>query len=477
MVVVSLGCGTLPPRDGSSMTAAVVASAALLLGWSLLSHVAARQLIIAAKNGQIDPVASANYLDTQLLILRHLGLGVVAMCLAGFGLAGHITSAGIVGDWMSLQSIGLLTPAVAILAMTASAEYSFMTGVDQVDPVGQVGQVGHVGHVDMVHAWRGRMKYIAAHLRGTIAWLAVPVVVLMAISDGISRLPIPASVSALAMPLASLAMVLVGLPMLTRLVFRSTPMDPDRADWYRRLIHAAGGGRIAVSRWDTGRQTANALVAGFVPPWRRLWITDRIEDELPPDQIALIVLHEIGHLRRRHMPLRMLSLIPAWGLGWATTRLMGEAAFAEAAGLGAGLAATLAMLRWVSHATEFDADRWACETAARISAGGGSAEMADAGSIEGLPANRTAAGRSLAAALRRVSFGADPGRSSWLHPSIDARTARLISPAACNGDAVARRAESPWKRFSRRFRNLRSRPNRPQSAHPHPWDCSDQIRC
>lgn len=398
LVVVSLGCGTLPPVEGVELLPAVTASAGLLLGWAILCHIAATQLVAGVRKGQIDAVAAANYLDVQLGIFRWFGLGVVAICLAGFGLAPALAASTLIGPWMSIQAILFLIPASALVAMTASSQWTFMNRID-----------GGGGNCP---------KYIVDQLRRGMAWLALPVVVLMGVADLIGLLPLSPEISAMAIPLASIVMVLAGLPILTRWIFRSGEMSEERRRWYASLIQSSGGGRIGVTRWDTGSMSSNALVAGFVPPWRRLWITDRIEDELPRSQIAMIVLHEVGHLRRRHMPLRMLALLPAWAVGLLTTRALEPWAMAEAVGLAIGLLATLIALRLVSHATEYDADAWACRAAAMMG-----------GEIEGVPASMQEAAESLSMALRRVTLGADPSKSTWLHPSVDCRVDRLRNEA------------------------------------------------
>ena len=435
LVVVSLGCGTLPASDigDAGLVTAAAASVGLLSGWAMLCWIAAGQLVGGAAAGQIDPISAAKYLDVQLTVFRWLGLGVTAMCLAGFGLAPAVMGHRWLGTSMAVQAIVFLLPAAALIAMTAASECRFMAGVD--------GQTLRL---------RESASYVLGQLRGSIAWLAVPVVALMFVADLITRLPMDPAAAKVAMPVASVVLLLLGLPLLTRLIFRSSPIPAGRMDWYRALLHGAGAGRIGISRWDTGGASCNALVAGFIPPWRRLWITDRIEDELPTDQIAMIVLHEVGHLRRRHMPLRMLSLVPAWAIGWAATRAMGELPSAEVVGLAAGLVATLAALRWMSHATEYDADDWACRAAGRIG-----------GDVPGVPTDYRSAAQSLSAALRRVSFGADTSRSSWLHPSIDGRVRRLLDADEWTAE---RRTDDGTGGISRYFRSLRNRPGRPRSV-------------
>ena len=135
----------------------------------------------------------------------------------------------------------------------------------------------------------------------------------------------------------------------------------------RDLMTAAGLRRTRAVRWDTGGRAFNAMVAGFMPPLRTLLISDRLVDELPREQIAMVVLHEAAHLRRRHVPIRMLAILPAWGAGAMVTRIIGEQSWAVAAGSAVGILMTMLILRIVAYRTEYDADVQACRLAAQIS--------------------------------------------------------------------------------------------------------------
>jgi Zn-dependent protease with chaperone function len=85
-------------------------------------------------------------------------------------------------------------------------------------------------------------------------------------------------------------------------------------------------------------------------------------------------------------------------------------------GSGVSILATIGILRVASHRIEFDADAFACRLAARTSR-----------FCEDVPKSRDAAAIVLARALRKVSIDSQStSRSSWLHPSVDARVAALL---------------------------------------------------
>jgi STE24 endopeptidase len=135
-----------------------------------------------------------------------------------------------------------------------------------------------------------------------------------------------------------------------------------------------------------------------LPGLRCVYVTERLLDSLPPREAAAIVTHEVGHHRRRHVPLR-LGAVGAFVLPWlGATALSVPGAFL--AGLVLLVPATLAIFRLVRW-TEYDADAYA----ARLTG-------ADA----------------LAGALRRLGGrGLLDGRGGplALHPPLEARVARL----------------------------------------------------
>jgi len=121
---------------------------------------------------------------------------------------------------------------------------------------------------------------------------------------------------------------------------------------------------------------ANAAVIGFSRYLRYLLITDVLLARLTREQIAAVVRHEMAHLRRWHLPLRLaVLLLPlTWWLAIQTaapdisTTLAGAFAslhvpanFAAAFGLPLGmLAYAVVAVGWYSRLLEHDADLDAC---------------------------------------------------------------------------------------------------------------------
>lgn len=167
------------------------------------------------------------------------------------------------------------------------------------------------------------------------------------------------------------------------------------------------------------------MVAGFLPGFRRLLLSDGLLWRLSRQQTAMVVLHELAHLRRFHLPLRMFVLVPVWGVASAATHAMGDFQYADVCGIVVGLACSLLSLRWIAYRTEFDADAVAVRLAVSLS-----------GKVPFVPDNAADASAALADALLMVTADQPSSRkATWMHPSIDARTRALLRPHALDQHA------------------------------------------
>ena len=92
-----------------------------------------------------------------------------------------------------------------------------------------------------------------------------------------------------------------------------------------------------VLEWPTEGLLANAMAVGF-GPWRKVLISDRLENELYDHEVEAVLGHELGHLHNRHAPslvagtLGILILV-AWTWSeadgaWWTGALLGLLAIA-----------------------------------------------------------------------------------------------------------------------------------------------------
>ncbi|WP_345687327.1 M48 family metalloprotease [Novipirellula caenicola] len=390
LVVLSLSCGSLPAGEVDMMRA-IVATAGMITAWWILCHVAARTTSRQVMAGNIEPIQGAQWLETQLDVFRWLSLGVVVMCLGGFGLARSLDTLPVIQNSMFLQALVLLFPGLALAAASWSAEHRYGVLLDYTDR-------GVGSH----------LRSIISSFRGATAWLVVPVLMLLASADAIMQLPISKTQTGWVMGVSLVVFLVAGMPWLVSRLFKTDALDSDTEHWVANVLSAAGLRRTKMVRWQTEGNSFNAMITGVVPPLRTLLLSDRLLDELPREQVAMVVLHEAAHLRRRHVPLRMLSILPAWAVGASVTHFAGDAGWAMVAGSVVAIGLTLVMLRWVAYRTEFDADVQACRLAEQI-----------ASSVDGVPSTYAAAAETLSRALIRVTADHPAARKpTWLHPGV-----------------------------------------------------------
>ncbi len=412
LVVVSLGCGSVPAHD-VPVQRSLVATLGVLLAWGLLAKVAALITTKQLDDNAAEAVSLVRIFERQIAILRWAGIVAAAMCLVGFGLAGVIDSLTISQQSMAVRALLMISPAFLISMLVWWADHQF-----------------GVAHQLVDGGWRVACREAFAAFRMQGAWLVIPVIALMALIDLLLWIPgFPLAASGVTVAVVALITVPLGMPWLARRIWKTADLRGGDHDWLGSLATAAGMPRLAIRRWDTGDKSCNALVAGFVPGCRVMLLTDRLLDRVGSQQLAMIALHEIAHLRRWHVPMRMAAVLPAWGVVWLVEAGLGQFAWAETVGIVAGIVSSLAALHVISYRTELDADATACRLAVQASA-----------AVEGLPTSLSEAGRAMAAALESVTAdSAAARRGTWLHPSVATRQQAL---AACTAMAACAAMES-----------------------------------
>jgi Zn-dependent protease with chaperone function len=218
---------------------------------------------------------------------------------------------------------------------------------------------------------------------------------------------------------------LFALPAALRRVWRTSPLPggPLRDE----LLAICREERISISDilvWHTPGNAANAAVAGLARWCRYVFLTDGLLLRLSQDEIAAVLRHELAHIRRGHLLVRMLVLaLPL--VGWvALSAALAQLAEVVSASLSkAGISHhwqvallvpaalfgyVLVIVGGYSKILEHEADLEAC--------------LGPHSEIE------PSALASFGQALMKVGGPAgDRGWGNWLHPPLAARLAFLQS--------------------------------------------------
>lgn len=189
---------------------------------------------------------------------------------------------------------------------------------------------------------------------------------------------------------------LAAFPQLLSRMWRCQPInDPALREQAFQLSRRMKTGVLDVRIWDTGNRIVNAMVTGMIPGTRMILLSDRLVQEFTESEILAVVRHEAGHIRLRHLPIRLLfMLLPLLIL---TFDQIGNAGLTEFAydtirsyhlsegdvallGVLAYFSYVMPTLAWLSRQLEYEADWFAVHTQPRAplnSAAVGAADLGD----------------------------------------------------------------------------------------------------
>jgi len=161
-----------------------------------------------------------------------------------------------------------------------------------------------------------RSQFVWLHVRHYLGLCILPMLLLLACQDllGLCAPAWEESDGAWLVLLVPVSALMLAFPyILSRVWSTSTlPDSPLRA----RLttLTSRMGVRCRDFRvWRTNRQVLNAAVAGLLPSARYVFVTDALLMYLRDEEMEAVIAHELGHVRRRHLWLRvMLVGLPLW---------------------------------------------------------------------------------------------------------------------------------------------------------------------
>ncbi len=112
-----------------------------------------------------------------------------------------------------------------------------------------------------------------------------------------------------AVSLALMPAIVIFMPWALRYVLglRSLPAGPIR-DRLLAVSQRTGFRCADILLWNTRSTVANALIVGVLPSLRYVVLTDRLIEELTPDEICTVFGHELGHVRHGHFLLYLAFL-------------------------------------------------------------------------------------------------------------------------------------------------------------------------
>lgn len=399
------GRSPLPLGANGAAWAALVPPVVVLLGIAAATPVLVRGL----DRGRAEAVAAADRLQRfgrLVIVVAH-----VAACLfAGWPAAVRT----LVGDPVLLDEVIAAAPPLVAAILLWRLQHPIEVRVRRAMLLRRL-DAGRPVRMPPT-PWR----YVIAQVRLHLLLVLVPLVLVLGLGEAARRTVVrlwPVAESAGWADAASLVVgvvVLATAPVLARVVLAVHPLPAgelrdDMVDLCRR-----GGVRVRdILLWDTGGTVPNAAVMGLVPVARYVLLTDALVEMLPRPALRAVMAHELAHVRHRHIPWLVVTLVgvlaaatfvAALPLALPAHRLADD--LLMAADLAAAVVAvvlSIATFGWVSRRFEGQAD---ADAVRQLGAG---AERIEPEAVA-----------SMAMALARIAgtAGVDPRRRSWRHGSI-----------------------------------------------------------
>lgn len=226
--------------------------------------------------------------------------------------------------------------------------------------------------------------------------------------------------------LAGLTALLLAMPVIMTMTLKTRRLPPGKLS--ARLEQTSLDG-LKIFVWDTGGRVANAFVAGTLRPFQRILLTDVLLSEFDDREIEAIVRHEVAHIERRHLALKLavviapiISLSAAmWWMPEMRATLLEPVMILPFAGPLTPLSILLPIylimvgvsLVCVSRDMEHEADVDACRRPEfRLPRPGACKRYIDASGC-----------RTFVACLEKLASASSQSKtkSTWLHPSIQSR--------------------------------------------------------
>ena len=287
-----------------------------------------------------------------------------------------------------------------------------------------------------IEAYVSLSAHVMSFVRHQLALIGVPIVLVVGWSEVVSLLDGSAHAAALATArVVGALLIFATIPVVMRHVWRTHRLEDG--ELRRRLVDLCRAHRVRVREllvWNTHGVLVNGAVMGLIGWMRYVLLSDGLLMGLSRDEVEAVAAHEVGHIRRHHIPWLAASVVVALILcGLAAESIY--AAFSIEVGtawqlailLGVPLVLAAVIFGWVSRRFEWQADAFAAQHLSgfrRESPGVLVTPEASAAMVGAL------------GAVARLNHIPTTARS-WRHGSIATRQARLRNLVGLPADRLA----------------------------------------
>lgn len=175
-----------------------------------------------------------------------------------------------------------------------------------------------------------RPQYVTVQVRHQLLLTLLPLLLIMAWVEALGR-TLPSNTSPIAagvLQLAGVATIFLFAPLIIRLAWDTVPLPPS--ELRNRLEALCRRHRARVRQlliWRTHHGMINGAVMGLIGRLRYILLTDGLIDSMPAAHIEAVMAHELGHIKRWHLPTMIgllmvcvgaIALVISFGATYAT---------------------------------------------------------------------------------------------------------------------------------------------------------------
>jgi Zn-dependent protease with chaperone function len=255
----------------------------------------------------------------------------------------------------------------------------------------------------------------------------LPVLLIASASDALKLMQVewPESLRSLVASIIGLGTVAIFMPQWLSRWMGVRKLDAGRLRERIQVLCRTAGVRVAPMWVASEGRWAGAAVVGWMPGFRQLWLGDALVEQLNAEEVDMVVMHELAHLKRRHFLWRLMPVVAACAIGLIAVSLFASTSsyspsdrYLQMSGqvIGMALASGVMLfgISFWSRLCELDADSTACQLAVSCcSWSGGDIELTTDTLSQSL------------IKLHRNGSGKD--EATWLHPALSQRLAKLAA--------------------------------------------------
>jgi STE24 endopeptidase len=268
--------------------------------------------------------------------------------------------------WPLVDEILILAPVILSLVASWAIFYEVQQSID-----GTFGQRLKLENI------KRRLGYVSIRFRIYFLMVLIPLSLAVLSRDLAPWLERLSPLQTISVYVVSAMVMMAGFPFLLLFIWGNKKIED--AELRSKLIETCKQHKLFIHDiriWKTGNQIINALVAGILPRFRIILLTDSLVKLFPRNELLAVVRHEAGHLRLWHLPIRIgFIILPLIALALDEKNPLGVISNLESwtvefglpAGSGIAMIASIYLgyllysMSWLSHRMEFEADIYACQ--------------------------------------------------------------------------------------------------------------------